>query len=660
MNIKNIKKLDLYNLYILFTKYIFLLFIFSISMSILGGYNILTGLIFAIFQLCMILLPGFCILLLLKLDISSNIEWFSLSYLMGFCFDLFLYFIIVPFQTQKYAIIYAAVIVIVCIMIVIKKGLCTNYNYICEQDLRGEIFCSFFIIILLCIETFAYACENLLPLKIEDNALYHDVLYWIGNTIELKREFPPKDFRNYPNIYNYHYFSSIQLALESIVTEIRPIVLSLSFEFIQPITMIVTGAYLLFRRFTSKGWYIGFGLFALLFNSGFETVAIVTYVEHMYVGPFGFDYGMGCFLFLLYFLVRQYQKPRFDEKLSILSILLVGITTGTKASFGAIGILGAGVLCILWLINKKYKKAFINGIFMLIVFLLIYFCVTNPIGYAGSLSNTLSYDKIYEVGTIINKIYLWLNEHFNQKWMVNFFFYFIYSFLSNPCIFFLEILVTIRLFPYHNKIDGLSIAFYVMVIVGTLLTIHVGMPGLSNMYFIMATYPVAIALALKNSGRTNSHIIIKILTLFFCILSWVGWMRGYDVSILDHMKNGWNNCFNSYEIVENNMLDRGYINKSQYQAYCFLKDTDEMMITTNRENRVVGVVTEKYVIIDEDSQKLFLTLNGDEQSAIINRMKEKGILYIVHDKVTNPDFQMRSGLCEIFFENTSTCIYKIK
>ena len=295
------------------------------------------------------------------------------------------------------------VVSLISLLVVIKRF--NRNEYSIRQDLKGEIVCCIFLSVMFLIAIFTYAGANLIPPKGEENIILNDLLYWIGNTTELTKEFPPKNFRNYPQKYNYHYFSSLQLAYECLVTGIRPTVISLAYSFFQSMTLLVFGAYILFHKCTSKIRYIVLGMLILFFTSGDENGMIVTYMGHMYYGGFGFEYGLGVFLFFLYFILTQYRSKYFSLRIAIITILTLGINMGMKTPFACIGLCGAGFVCIGWLFQKKWKNAFITGLPMLLVFALGYIFVVNMTGYNSNTADVIMRPTVLEYNGKIRQVY---------------------------------------------------------------------------------------------------------------------------------------------------------------------------------------------------------------------------------------------------------------
>lgn len=661
MEVEKLKKVNYSPVLKLMFLYCLLLLLFSLILSVFYGNGILMGIKFVLFQVFGIMIPGMALLCLLHLEIETTVEWIGFSYFFGFCLNLFEYLCIVPLELQRYATIFMLVISLLSILVVVKEF--RKNEFIVRQDSKGEIICCSFLTVMFAIAMFTSAGTNLIPPKAEENILLNDLLYWVGNTIELTKEFPPKNFRNYPSNYNYHYFSSLQLAFESLVTGIRPIVISLAYSFFQSMMLLVFGAYILFCKCTSKVGYIVLGMLILFFTSGDENGMIMTYTGHMYYGGFGFEYGMGVFLFFLFFVLVLYQNKPFSFRMTIITIFTLGINMGMKTPFACIGLCGIGIVCVGWLFHKEYRKAFITGIPILAVFILGFFFVVNVIGYGGSY-DVLMRPTVLESNGV-------LRAAFEQKsgsigriiphCVENLIMSLMYFGHCHPAVFFFVLFSLLYNSIIKRSWKWIDTACLFMIGVGVWISVNIGMVGSSNMYFMMAIYPVCIVWFLfhVDTIKHGSWWLIPF-SVCFCIAIF-GFWKGYsNASVPALVKKGAANYFKS-QMVEYDALDRSYICRSQYEAYEFIRNTTttNTLITTNKELMIVGVFTERYVIGTGSTNPIFTATNIYEQNQAIENCRNNSIEYIVYDKATSPEFELLSMKCEVCYQNDSTIIYHI-
>lgn len=342
---------------------------------------------FSAYQIIAVLIPGMAYVKLLRQDenrggvaclvigyalgYGSNIVWYYvLSWLGGMESSRTSYFICLTLQCA------------VSILYLCRKKVQfseKNSNWIIAMGFTGIFFV---------IELFAYGGFNMLPPYTDGSNIWKDVLYWIGNTVSLKIGFPPVEFRDLRPGYSYHYFSSIQLAAESITTGIPVAELSIYFSYIQALVLVIGGIYCITERRIQKKTVLSLFFFLCLFTSGYEGMTRVNYVSHLYLSQYGFDYGLG-FMLLLLDAISDFWEKDFSYCNYLYLTFLFAILMGTKSTFACIGIVGIGVLCICFLIKRNWKKAFIQGITILTAFFFIYFNVCSIEGYGGSIYNVI-------------------------------------------------------------------------------------------------------------------------------------------------------------------------------------------------------------------------------------------------------------------------------
>lgn len=233
------------------------------SLWIAGLYQISwkNGFSFFVFQVGGILLPGMGMILLINWKTISRLELFAFSYAVGYGLNIVSYYLTVPFGLQNFLQYLILAEAVAGIIMIIKKR---EHIKQLESDRMGGLFCCVLIVFYLVIQSFTVCAANFFPPLVEENSVYHDLLYWIGNTITLMRGYPAMSFREYPQYpYTYHFFSSMQLSVIAIVTNIRPVFLGFGFSVIQPAIIMITGAYVLLRKITAKKALILFAMIAV-------------------------------------------------------------------------------------------------------------------------------------------------------------------------------------------------------------------------------------------------------------------------------------------------------------------------------------------------------------------------------------------------------------
>lgn len=359
--------------------------LFTLVGTFLNRITFLQGLLFLCYMLFLFFLPGLAITLCIGIKAETDTEWIGYSFLWGYCFDIFLYYCTVPFGLLPYFKWIAVICAVISALIIIGK----REKIIFDKDVSGMRICTIGVAVYVLFMFIAYNGTGLTPNLTGESDLYtyhRDVLYWVGNLNSLVKQYPPIDPRNYlKGTYNYHYFSSLQLATVYLFTGIKPLVLCIGFYFFNTTVMIIFGTYLLTKKFFKNDKVTVIAMCALLVTSGVENITKIEWACHFAISAFGTDYGLGLFLFLLLFLYSLCRENETTEaiKQSVAAILLLGIVTGTKGPFGAIALCGMGGVCLFWLVKKKYIRTFIFGADALMVFLLVYYFVCNVKGYAS-------------------------------------------------------------------------------------------------------------------------------------------------------------------------------------------------------------------------------------------------------------------------------------
>lgn len=238
--------------------------------------------IFVAYQIFAILIPGLAYTGLLKQDEDKGgMVCLLIAYALGYSSNIAMYYIMVLLGgKESNTLAYFLALGIQCVFAIIylvKK----KVEY--KEENSNWLIALLFITVMFAIELFTYSGYNMLPPYTDGSNIWKDIRYWIGNTVSLKINYPPADFRSLRLNYGYHFFSSIQLAVESIVTGIPVATLSINFSFIQAIIIVVGGIYCLAEKYVKKSSTLSLLFFLLLFTSGYEGITRVSYVSHMYI-----------------------------------------------------------------------------------------------------------------------------------------------------------------------------------------------------------------------------------------------------------------------------------------------------------------------------------------------------------------------------------------
>lgn len=655
--------------------------IFGILMTVLNQLSWKDGLAFILFQIAGIFIPGLAVMLLGKWNGLSKLELIALSYAVGYGMNILLYYLTVPFGLKgimRYCVIILALIG--GIVIVKRHSRLDEF----ESDHKGLIICTVFIVILLAIETLTVCASNFFPPRVQENTIFNDLLYWIGNVITLNRGYPPISFRDYPQPYTYHYFSSMQLSVISLATNMRPVILGLAFSFFQPIFLMITGAYALLKRMSSRRILIIAGMILIFLTEGKVNWTNITHTLHLLVAQFGLDIGLGFYLFFFWMFALQLEKEEFDIKICGLTVLFFALALGAKAPYGAVAFCAAGVICLAWLLQKQYKKAFSYGIPILFSFIILYFFVIN-LGASDQPETSLLQTFLNEEATIYKISDFLRLSHENivgmagnaaiMKPILEFISVLEALILSNYCIFIIFFyLLGMKLLKLRDW-DIFDTACMTVIVIGTFITMTWGNPDASVAYFIMTTYIPAALFSVRTADKlikkegflTRGRAAFLTISAAVLILCGVVEAYGQNLGYANTMSKGWKNIVSAKE-RNVNKKDRAYISMDDFAAYEWIRcnTPENALVTANiglqlgreetsRHSRIPGVFMERYVIRNEDTDILFYDLDYDK----LKTLQELGIQYIAYNKMASEGFGLPAEYGSIVYENATNIVYQL-
>lgn len=655
--------------------------LFSIVTTILNQQPFYNALFYTCFEVLTVLLPGMAVILLLKFPFRTDMELLMLSYSVGYISNLVLYFLTVPWHLQK-ALPVAALVVSVASAIYLYK---VSNKIQLEMDKKGNVICGIFLFLLLLIKQFNYSGTNLLVPAISQNVYADDCLYWIGNTIALMKQFPPRDFRSGASGYSYHYLSSMQMAVTSLVTGMRPVVLGFCYSFFEPAVLIITGGYCLFQKATKKTLLIITGFLLVLFTTGMERLMMIDYIGHLFNSPFGFDVGIGMLAILTWYLLRQQEEERLNWKIWALALLQFGVLAGVKVPMAVGALSMIGIFCLSWLFHKQIKKALLYGGPILLIFILGYLFIFNVKGYAGS--STADYlNTVLTMSdrmVIIHKDFMGL-EPYMPVWLIEVLMFLVCSILYNPSIFGLMLCGIIIKVCSLRKWDTIDSVCVITGYVGVALTNYIFMVGYSQMYFVMANYIVLAYWIIKVADeiweRWNPGVGVRIqkarIAMLVVITLLVGSgiyranlednVNGYPLGVSYYFLSGVHNYQAAFsgEMVMNELLFNkfasNYMNEDLSTMYAYMKENtgSDETIACSFQSRCPGVFAERYVVYRYE----FRQMKEENVKEILTSLKEQGISKILTLKMDQEfiDLMKKSGMVEVVHDTAAAVLYKIK
>lgn len=660
--------------------------IFSLMVPVLNDYSVREGLYFFLFQVFGVLAPGMALVLLAGLKGITRIELLAFSYAAGYCLNLAMYYLFVPFGAKRFLWLGFLLLSAASVFVIWKKR---KAALSCKRELSGWLLCGIFAAAAISVEMLTVGTSNAFPPRVPENVIFNDMMYWIGNTISLTKEYPVYNFRKYPQYpYTYHFFSSMQLAVVSLVTGIRPVVVSLGYSVLQPVLLITLGAYSLFARLLTerklRKILLPAALFTVFFVEGSVALTNVSYTLHLLIASFGFDIGMGLFLFFWLVLVMQLKEKEFNSRLLLLSLLFFMGTLGAKSPFGAMALLAMGIACLVWLFGKHFKKAFLYGLPILAGFVILYIFVVN-LGSSDQPETSIVQTFLNETPHIYRMSGFLQVQH--DRWMAlcgvrflrpfwNLLFTPFAMIASNYVIyvpFFFFLFLRIWFLKKWELFDTLTV---LSAFAGAVITMNWGNPDFSVAYFMMTGYMTSIAFILRTvqqlweNGAYFNRYRTVLLGAAGALLLVCGFREALvnDNTIGDRCARGWQ-CLVRPEEVTADRDARDYISADDYAAceWIRLNTPQDSVITGNkglqlgrnegsRHTRVTGIFTERFVVTDDDSDALFFDLDFDRLTAL----KELGVSYILYNATATPGFVLPEEYGEIVYFNETNVVYSLK
>lgn len=627
---------------------------------------------FFLFQVFCMILPGAAMNAIMPIRHLSRLETVLISYVWGHVLNIGVYFLTVPFGLGAYIKVVYIVLALISVGILICK---TDRDHVSDFRIgRDGLIGIAMIIVLFMISLIIYSMRWAMTEQGKD--FHNDLLFWIGNTIALKEQFLPIDFRSLYGSYKYHYFGSMQQAVAAIVTGMPVFNLAVRYSYIGGVLIFGLATSCFVTRIVKKSKAVLLTLVLILFATGWEREAGLTYLWHIYMVPMSFEIALGFELVILLLLFIQNGEKRVNLHILTTVALCLAVCTGTKGPSGMLVVCGIGVMCIYWMfVRREYTKSILYGVVTLASFGIVYilllaarqqgYVVETAVEVAGSVSGTVQgADTVQVLGDKLSNAVTWLAGYLR------------YIFCVNPWTFVPGILFAAYQIVRRN-VSIEQIIMLVMVVIGSVLGYHIQYEGDSQMYFTLAVCPFAAVLAGTGADNICSLCQMKgkicrmmaniALVVLLAAIGCVTVNGNYKNRLLDHIRIGLAVlCDKPYEETGWNWI----MSQSEYQAYDWIREntetdavflSDTFFINGYRSYYYPGVFTERRIFFyrnDGDIEPGRACYDGDESAVGI--LKEKGIDYIIQSKYRSPDFRLSETRGENVFENEEMAVYKLR
>lgn len=625
----------------------------AIISGVLSQRPVYESVIFTGYQIIAILIPGLAYVELLNVKLcTTGTARVLLAYAVGYGSNIAIYYVLFGFgknQNSQIAIWGCLILqFFISIVILIKK----KVEYIEIRDHFWLV--PIFIGIMFAIELFTYCGNNMMPPYTDGGNVVRDLVYWLGNSVALKQDYPPVDFRTLRQDYGYHFFSSIQIAMASLATKLDVLTYSICYSYIQAIIVMVGGFYCALEKQISKKRNMLF-LFVLFFLlSGYEDITRTNWSVLILVCQFGFDYGLGFMLFVL-LVANEFFINDFTCSNFILLNYMFAVLMGVKSPFACIALIGIGVGCF-YELKKSWKKAIGEGIVILFIFGCMYFFIVNIKSCSGEeVTDTILFTmKFWEenvkLGEMRNII---MSIPFIPDILKELLFFWGYIFLSHPCLILCGVICIFAEYKRKCKIDWTDGAFIVMFLSGMGIGVYLYMKGDSQLYFTCATYPV---LLFWMSRTFESVKLLNASKLFKTLLiTWGGYLTFAHPAwnpMIGYASVGRYNFINAQQ---GKWVGDGHVSQSEYEILEYVKNNipkDASILFINEREPsadvylIAGVIAEHKL---HTENRIDIPLRGDLEKYLYDNYD----FCIMRDDLldTNDD---------IVFKNRDWAIIKIK
>lgn len=627
-----------------------------------------------LFEIFLFFLPGVGISCILKWKDLSVIDLVATSSVFGFCANIIMYLLHMVFHIPLFFI--NLFVIIASILLIYKEK--DYISSLKKEKTVSSIFFLCLVLILLVFQFFYFFQLNELPYIGNGNEYYSDFLYWIGDASELSIQFPPTHFRDPGQIYRYHYFSAIQLAYTNMNINMGIAKIVFVFSYINPIIMLISCAYLLFKRTSDYTFLQWLGVFILLFTTGQENNTSVNWIAKLYKCAFGLDISLAFLMLSLAFNI-DYIKNKISNKKYILfqSVLLI-MTLGIKSVTGMCLMLVLAFTCLYKLCKERdYKKYISLGIWFVVIFICLYAFVLST--FNASTSQNVSSSKLtldwFHTSLFNNRVlagyYQSLLNRNIPVWIAQFWMMIRYTLWCHFPIFSLFYLGIAYCLIKYKKITYEDVFTFIITILGIIALFLFNHDQYSQVYFVFSVYPIATFFAMMQLGKIYSQFRSKKQLLMVTSMCLVGYslygtytitqqffFKNYFPLAVEHFVNPQDTSVDP--TVENHMMQP--ISKKEYEAYEWLRintNKDDLLLSNFvfsnfQRNYSLGAFSERRVLLDSDLlQSVFY--NGDDTQS---RLKKKNIKYIVMNKWWGEN-EIPSNLAIEVYHNEEVRIYEV-
>lgn len=655
---------------------------FAVITACISSADLKAAIFFLLFQIGIIIMPGMAAVLILRINTKSKLELIALGYAFGYAINIISYYITVPFGLKQYLNYVLVAEGILSLYYLFFKNKHKIWNL--DEDYKGNIVCLFFIVIMLVIRFVVYYGVNIIPSEGTQTFYTADLLYYIGNAVELTKGYPPMDFRWYTQPYRYHFFGSMQLAVLKMFMNTAAVTVEFCFAYLQSVLLLVFGTYCFITQLKLKFYWKLWSFISLFCVMGFESYTISTYIHHIYIAPFGFDVGFAFIMYTLTFVIIQLERDDFSWQLFIATLLMFGISVGSKAPIATVLLGALGALCAYYLFVKHdLKKGIPYAVGLLMLYLLLYFGVISQGFSTLNTERGVSLEWLMLIkDSGFGSYYLRLQEAGLPNFIVVILSIVGYLIISNPFVMIVFAAAVLIWINNIKKSQCMDAVFLSGAIIGIVLALSTNQEGKSQMYFLLAVYPFIIGFTAINLQRISwkKYKLKQIGLILLTMLLFAG-MSSMLYQNKHYFKLGFSNIMKvpnpNYVPDQANLLTY-----DEFEAYEWIRKntTDDAVLVSNimlqdqhERSFITGTFTERHLWLEgwgygyasrAESEVIAMkqviseAIEGSESA--IELFLREGVDYFIQIKRISPDTILSQKHSNMVYNNDEVIVYALK
>lgn len=380
--------------------------LYFLSMIIFGGtlgfayiqfnFSFLSLLIFILFLIVYIQIPGSFIKDLFKIDLKNFLSNAVLGFILGLAILFFQYYLFNFIHVIKFINIVNPIISVIWI------SKCIKYSKLKKSRITSIQFLDLNTAIIVFLSSIAFFTsmlrlqfEYINPEEASIINIGQDFIWHLGNINALSKEGLPIDPRVFGLIFEYHYFSDLILGICKYITGLAADIQLFSLSPVL-ITYLVVGAFYAFAiEFIPSQRYRHAFVFISLFTSVALYIVIANnysmksmYLDHIFTNVNAVGFSISTFL-IGTVVISQFiknMKPQLTASFIAVMVMIIFICTGMKGPFAAVLVAGLVATSGLLFIKRDNgtKRFLIFTLIVSIVFGLIYLLLlSSPAGGGG-------------------------------------------------------------------------------------------------------------------------------------------------------------------------------------------------------------------------------------------------------------------------------------